>query len=42
MKAKVILVAVGAALAIGISLHVGHEPPKDGACPLAKALNAKK
>lgn len=41
MKAKVILVAVGAALAVGIALHIGHEPPKDGVCPLGKAIHGK-
>ncbi|MDP2388566.1 MAG: hypothetical protein Q8M29_19495 [Bacteroidota bacterium] len=41
MKAKVILVAVGAILAVGIALHISHEPPKDGICPLGKAIHGK-
>ncbi len=41
MKSKVILVAIGAALAAGIALHISHEPPKDGACPLGKIIHGK-
>ncbi|TND10320.1 MAG: hypothetical protein FD123_568 [Bacteroidetes bacterium] len=42
MKTKVILIALGVALATGVALHLGHEVPKDGNCPLKTALSSKK
>lgn len=38
MKTKIMLAAAGTALAVIMTLHIGHEPPKDGQCPLAKAI----
>jgi hypothetical protein len=41
MKTKLTLAAIGAALAVAIAMHVGHEPPKDGICPLGNAIHGK-
>lgn len=41
MKTKLTLAAIGTALVIAIAAHVGHEPPKDGMCPLGKAIHGK-
>jgi hypothetical protein len=42
MKTKIMLIAMATTLAVGAAFHVGHEPPKDGKCPLKAAITAKK
>jgi hypothetical protein len=41
MRSKIILIALGAALAVGAAFHISHEPPKDGICPLGKVIHGK-
>jgi hypothetical protein len=41
MKTKVVLIGLGVLLVAAAALHLTHQPPKDGMCPLGKAIHGK-
>ena len=35
------MLSAASLLTVGAALHVGHEPPADGVCPLGKMMHSK-
>ena len=35
------MLSAASLLTVGAALHVGHEPPADGVCPLGKMMHAQ-
>ena len=40
MKGKIVMLSAASVLTLGAALHVGHQPPADGICPLEKSFTA--
>lgn len=40
MKGKIVMLSAASVLTLGAALHVGHQPPADGICPLGKSFTA--
>ncbi|BBQ06707.1 MULTISPECIES: hypothetical protein [Bacteroidota] len=41
MKGKIVMLSAASVLTLGAALHVGHQPPADGICPLGKIIHGK-